>query len=198
MCAAATVESGSLWIPVIAALGASVLTGVFTFGIEAWRRRQDARAERNRLLGVAASQMARDSAPFVQLASSLRLTMEVRSGLSEGLSVVTRLRAPMDPLEIHDRLAGAIAPLVDAQSTIWLHGDQQLVEAANQLVLRCTDVLGLAVAPDSGAARLTLRRVAWSDAQDQLVQDAIAAVAAARTALVRYVRDSEIDLLAGD
>jgi hypothetical protein len=67
--------------------------------------------------------------------------MVVRSGVIEGLNVALRLRKPSDPLEINDYLFSELAPILDAQSVVWLSGDTALIRSAGDVVLAVADVI---------------------------------------------------------
>jgi hypothetical protein len=76
-----------LWIPVIAALGSSALTGMVAFGLEWWRSKKvdkSAQAERR---ARAYSMLLTRSTIIAHLASDLHIAMELRSGLAESINV---------------------------------------------------------------------------------------------------------------
>ncbi|MCW2539252.1 MAG: hypothetical protein JWN95_977 [Frankiales bacterium] len=54
-------------------------------------------------------------------------TAKLRSGFGEGIDIATRIRKPLDPLQLHDWIAQEFDPLNTAWSEIWTSGDQELV-----------------------------------------------------------------------
>ncbi len=73
----------NLWVPVIAALGSSFLTGLVAFGLEWWRSYRADKSARAERRSRAYSMLLTRSIVISQLASDLHFTMEVRSGLGE-------------------------------------------------------------------------------------------------------------------
>jgi hypothetical protein len=69
-------------------------------------------------------------------------TMKFRSGLKEGLDVTFRHRKPADLLELHDWMAQDLAPLNTALSELRTLADREGVQLANDVVGRCSDLLG--------------------------------------------------------
>jgi hypothetical protein len=198
------IDTGVLWAPVLAALGASALTLGGAFWLEARRRVHAGRAAQQDALRAAVSVMLTESLLMTTLAGSLRLTMQVRSGLAEGLDVLRRGRKPVDPLELHDRMAAALKPIAEAQSVIWVRGRQDHAEAANSLLLRCMDLIDEGTT--EGAARspmeTTVRGQEWTEVQQAQLIEKVAAVGIARAHLAELARThggmAMIDVLAGD
>ncbi len=125
-----------------AALGSSALTGAISFGViwvREWRREK---ASDRAALRVAVVELLSRSMAVVMRARTLGETMRFRSGLKEGMDVTLRQRKPADPLELHDWMAQDLVPLNAALSDLWTRADQEGVRLANEVVARCTDVLG--------------------------------------------------------
>jgi hypothetical protein len=144
-------------LAVVAALGASLLTGLASLGVVAfqeWRRRKE--ADRDALLAAVTEMLSRSLAVSLR-AQTMGLTMKVRSGLGEGVDVALRQRKPADPLELHDWIAQDLAPLNAAWSEIWARGDQEMVRLANGLLSACMGLMGVSTErqpADSVAARV--------------------------------------------
>jgi hypothetical protein len=64
----------------------------------------------------------------------------MRRGLKEGLDITLRQRKPLDLLDVYDWVAQDWAPLFQAWSTIWLHGDQEMVRLANDVSRRSGEI----------------------------------------------------------
>src|SRR5260370_14027187 len=153
----------NLWVPVIAALGSSFLTGLVAFGLEWWRSYRADKSARAERRSRAYSMLLTRSIVISQLASDLHFTMEVRSGLGAGVNLLK----PLDPLELADRLRAEAQPLYEAWSEVWVVGSKEAISEANDLVAHCGDVMGAAT--QQGEARSEfLRRIAgekWTQEQ---------------------------------
>jgi len=129
---------------------------------------------------------------FAQRAHALLTTARVRTGLSESLDVLLRLRRPVDPMELHDWLQQGTRPLYDAWSSTWVSSSPAMVTRGNVVIDACTGVL-VAVserAPARGPARLRegiVGRGADRD-QEERLRAAIHALAMARRDYSELVR----------
>jgi hypothetical protein len=120
-------------------------------------------------------------------------TMKIRSGLGEGVDIVTHQRKPFDPLEMHDWMAQHMAPLNAAWSAIWAGGDQELVRRANALLSACSDLISVSTArmpAETAGARLR-RQVAgerWTQEMLDKLQESRTMMAQAREKLAQHAR----------
>jgi hypothetical protein len=133
-------------VAIVAAFGASLLTGGASLGVvwfQEWRR---GRADDADALHAAAMGLLTRSLAVGMRAQAMGQLMRLRSGLAEGIEVATRQRKPVDPLELHDWMAQEIAPLNAAQMELWARADQEGVRLANDVVGKCMDLLGANVA----------------------------------------------------
>ena len=90
-----------IWAPVIAAVGASALTGLVAFGID-WRGARRERHEGRRIeRRDAYAKLLSITALISHTAGALHMTMELRSGLQEGVDIGTGKRQPLDPLDLY-------------------------------------------------------------------------------------------------
>ena len=174
-----------LWIPVIAALGSSLLTGFAAFGLEWWRAKSVGKAVRVERRSRAYALLLTRSLIIAHLASDLHVAMEVRSGLREGLDVTLRFRKALDPLELTDRLRAETQPLYEAWSEVWVVGSKTAIPIANDLITHCGNVIG--VATQRGKARpLWLQGIAgtkWTQQQLDQWQEELRNLAEARRQL---------------
>lgn len=174
-----------LWIPVIAALGSSALTGLVVVGLEWWRSSREGRAARAERRGRAYTRLLAQSGVIAHTASGLHVAMEARSGLREGLNVMLRLQKPSDPLDLIDRLRVDIQPLYEAWSEVWAVGSKEAISEANDLVARCGAVMGAAT--QQGKARPEFLRMIsgekWTQAQLDQWQEELRGLAEARRRL---------------
>jgi hypothetical protein len=186
----------SLWIPVVAALGASLLTGIFGFGgealrdrrsgaIEAERRRRDAYVE---FLIAANGQIA-----------TLTTVRELRK-LGTGLKPVVTIDDPVAFLQQFNRESMLVFA---AWTRVWLHGSQDAITISNRFVDAVIPATGAATA--MGKARpLLLSRLlgeAWTKEQENEYADALRNLGRIRIefakAARKELREADVEMLAG-
>lgn len=129
------------WAVAAAALGASALTIVGSFWLERWRGRQAARTSRHEQLRAACGQLNSHAISLALRSNALYLTTVLRSGIGEGFDVVLYHRKPVDPLELTGWLLPDWEAIAQAQMTIELFGDEDLIRSAADVVLRAMAVL---------------------------------------------------------
>jgi hypothetical protein len=177
----------------VAALGAAALTALASLGVVAYQQwRHNAAASRASLHAAIIELLARSVAVMLR-SDSMRLAVEQRSGLKEGIDITTRTRKPIEPLELHDWLAQDWAPLTAAWSEIWTRGDSQTVRLANDLVGKCGNVLGMSTsraAPTTVSDRLHRWLVGerWSPEMLEAHKQAQRELAEARKRLAEHAR----------
>jgi hypothetical protein len=139
----------SVWVPVVAALGASLLTGAASLGV-AWKQaRWHAAADRGQRLASACSDVLSGSMLVANRARVLNATIRVRSGLTEATDIALHHRNPVDPLEVYDWLAQDHTALHKAVSEVWLRSPAILGTIASDIELQCARLLELATSlPD--------------------------------------------------
>jgi hypothetical protein len=125
----------------IAALGASALTAIATFGLETWRAHNQRRRDQDAALSDACVSLLGATMRLVFRARAMRDTMISRSGLSESLDILLHNRRPTDSMQLTDWLLIDLAPALDAQSEIWTLGGETLIESAATLVSASTAVV---------------------------------------------------------
>lgn len=180
----------SIWAPVVAALGASGLTGLSGIGTIWWQQRRVDRREAKAKKEQAYSQLIAHSLSFTIRAGALRNAMQMRSGLGEGIDVATRTRKPLDPLGFHDWFARGTAPINEAWSIIEVIGTPEAVRAATDLMDACADLVG--VATQAGEARgkvaTAVKGLAWTPEQQKAFDDMTKRVMQERSAFIRVAR----------
>lgn len=124
---------------------------------------------------------------------TLITTLKVRTGLTEGLSVVAGLRKPVDTFELHDWLDIDFRPLMDAWSRVWVSGTPRGVELGNKVIdasMQVISVLDMPAPADTnlrGRVSRTLKRVST----DHLIAEfetQLASLAVARRDMAHLVR----------
>lgn len=173
-----------VWAPVIAALGSSFLTVLGTFGVTERQRTKREQASARLDRSTAYGDLLARSTTLSLRAGALGNAMRLRSGLTESLDVLLRLRRPLDPLELHDWIDKDVGPITEAWSRVWAVGTQEAIEMANRLVLACMDVLSSATSPDSrrnwlltatrGEVWTKHLRAAYDGAMERLARERIA------------------------
>jgi hypothetical protein len=176
---------------VVAAIGASGLTGAVGFGTIWWQQRH---IDDRKAIGkkeLAYRQLIAHSLSFSIRASALRNAMEMRSGLAEGMNVVTGIRRALDPLEFHDWLAQGFAPINEAWSTIEVIGIPEAVLAATKLVDACADLVGVATQAGQarGKAATAVKGLSWTSEQQNALETATQRVTEERQAFIRLARE---------
>jgi len=180
----------SIWAPVVAALGASALTGAFGLGTIRWQERRKDRAADLDRRGSAYLQLIARSLSFSTRAATLRNTMQLRSGAGEGLDVALRVRRPADPLALHDWFAQAYEPINEAWSTIQMIGSPHAIDAATQLLDACGDLLAIATRPGEARGKVLTAIVGmgWTPEQESFYQAALERLVKEREALIKIAR----------
>lgn len=182
-----------VWAPVIAALGASFLTVLGTWGLNQFQHRQ-AKREAERQEQHAAYQLVLNrSMTFAFRARTLGDAMRFRSGLNESLSVLLRLRRTLDSLELYDWIDRDLRPLGDAWLRVWVVGTQQAIDAADRVMIACEEVMGAATArPNRGLIGRAYRALAgevWTKEQLANFDSALERLAEERVAFVKIMRE---------
>jgi len=174
-----------IWVPVVAALGASLLTGLVAFGMEWWRSRKVGKSGLADRRSRAYSTLLTRSTTVMQLATNLHVAMELRSGLREGINVTAGIRKALDPLELADRLNTEMQPLYEAWSEVWVVGSKEAIAEVNDLIARCGAVMGAAT--QRGKARplwlVAITGEKWTQAQLDEWQEEMRGLAEARRIL---------------
>ena len=178
------------WIPVIAALGASALTGLVTLGLDERRVRRQRREGLTERRVHAYSQMISHAASFALAAGAMHLTAQIRSGFIEALDIVLHHRKPVEPLDFHDWLMRELSPMLDAMAEIWVVGTPNAVVAANELMKKCNKVFELG--GNRGESGSSLMRYLVGEkrtpAQVDSFQEAIDKMSEARKKLAEVAR----------
>jgi hypothetical protein len=180
-------------VALVAALGASALTGLASLGVvwmQEWRRQKA--SDEDALRGAAGELLSRSMAISAR-AQTLGNTMRLRSGLKEGFDVAMRHRKLMDPLELHDWMAQDIIPLNAALDEIWTRDNQEGIRLANAVVSECTNLLGVNTArqPTSNGWDAVRRWAAgdqWTPETTEELNRALRSLAQARKVYAEHVR----------
>ena len=70
------------------------------------------------------------------------MTMEYRSGLREGLNVLSGKYKALDPLELARWQITEMQPLWEAWSEVWAVGSEEAIAEANDLINKCGEAIG--------------------------------------------------------
>jgi hypothetical protein len=130
------------WAIVVSGVSGGILAIIAAWGSAFYQQRalgeREAAAARNR----AYLELLTRSMTLAQRAQALRLTARLRSGLTESLDVLLRQRRPLDPMQLHDWMMEDMRPAYQAWSDSWIAAPPTVVEAANQLIAACAEVIG--------------------------------------------------------
>lgn len=165
----------SLWVPVVAALGAALLTTLGALLLEAQRQRAAARAasvQRRRTAYIGLIQAAHGTLTLGQV---LRSVLKVQSGLDDSISVLIRLRKAVNPFDLAWRLADELTPLLNAQAGVLACGSPRAVSAAKDVVTSASQYLQAATVMTS-RQRALMGVMPWkpSEEQDKVFGDHLA------------------------
>ncbi len=141
-------------LTVVAALGASALTGLASLWIVAFQEWRRGKASNQDALRAATGELLARSLAITLRAETIASTVRQRSRIAERLYVVMHNRKPVDLLELHDWIAQDWAPLNAALSELWTRSDQEGVRLANDLVAKCADLLRISVTAQSRRERV--------------------------------------------
>ncbi|MHB1526528.1 MAG: hypothetical protein ACYCZN_09650 [Candidatus Dormibacteria bacterium] len=150
----------SIWAPVVAALGASILTAVASLGVTWYREHLHGIVARRTRRRDAYTALYNASMAAALRASTLDLTIRVRSGVGESVDVLLGKRKMLDPLELHDWLMQDWAPVHEAAGHVMLLGSPAAAELSRQIVLQCATLVQHATSlPPTAGALPRLRQV---------------------------------------
>ncbi len=182
------------WAAVIAAFGASALTGLASLGVMWWQQHLRQKSAAQAAIDAAVTEMLSRSMAVSLRADAVGQMIKIRSGLMEGVDIVlTRVRKPLDMFEFYDWMAQDMAPMNAAWSAIWAHGDQELVMRANALLAACTELLsastaGMPAETLLAKAKRTVAGERWTPEMLEEMHKALTTLAAAREQLAQYAR----------
>jgi len=128
---------------VVAALGASSLTGLVTFGLDWWRARRTHREASQAALREACERLITAASMHAHRAGVLQQAALLRSGFPESLDIVLRHRKPVEVQDIADYQLGDLEAILAAQSTIWTLGDEPLIAGAGRVVMIAIEIISL-------------------------------------------------------
>lgn len=137
-----------VWAPVIAALGASFLTLLGSFGLFQWQRWRDNRASTRTNKEIAYHELHARTYSFVRRAGTLGLAKQFRSGIAEIVSVSLGQRKPLDVFQLHEWLEADFRPIAEAYSKVCLVGSQEAIDIANNILTACGKLINAATATD--------------------------------------------------
>lgn len=156
----------SLWVPVVAALGASLLTSLGAWVLEASRQRAAARSSALRVRRVAYVALVEAANGMLMLGQTLRALLPVQSGFGVSLAEALHLRRSVDPYELAWRMADEIRPVLDAQAGVLSCGSQRAATASKEVVAKTADYLQAATAT-TRAQRKWMGVVLWKPTREQ-------------------------------
>jgi hypothetical protein len=187
------VNSG--WIPVIAALGASLLTTVAVVGVEFLREHDADQELRRQQRRDAYSRFLVATAKFINITSEVHTIRQL-----VGKRAVTRID---DPVEFVHRFNSDIEPLMNAWSDVWLSGSGEAITAANRLVDATIPAMGMATAKGKALPWIVSAFLGerWSDHQERTFKDSLRKVGVLRKEFAEVARreigEPTSDLFAG-
>jgi hypothetical protein len=179
------------WPPaVVAAFIASGITLLGTVVRDSRQRIRDGKSAVKKSRSAAYGDMLAHSMSLAARAQTVRGLLPLRSGLDEGVSIVLRLRKPIDSFDLHDWLDRDLAPLTNAWSQVWAVGSQEGIDAADELMDACADLIGAATKHDESRnkVRAAVRGIVWTPEEVESYDKALSRLSEQRVAFVRLMR----------
>jgi hypothetical protein len=178
------------WAIVTAGLGGSVVTGGVAVILGRARVRADERTRLQTDRKAAYSDLLAASGMVTEWAGAMHVTMELRSGLKEGLDVTLRHRKLLDPLDLMSARAPVSEALFRAWSAAWVVASADGIRCANEVVDAAQAALGAATTRGEARGRVdrTIRGEAWTPEQLEDWNKANQRLAAARRSLALLAR----------
>jgi hypothetical protein len=178
------------WAIVTAGLGGSVVTGGLAVALEAVRVRADRIARIQADRKAAYSDLLAASGMVIDWAGAMHVTMELRSGLKEGMDVTFGHRKLLDALDIMQSRSPVSVALFKAWSAAWVVASADGIRCANDVVDAAQGALGAATTRGEARGRVdrTIRGEAWTPKQLEDWSRAIERVAQARRSLALLAR----------
>ena len=155
------IEAWVIWVPVVAAVFASLLTGAVTWGVTAWTRRQDERDDQDRMRRAAYLGLLQASTEVLLLGQRVHWTLRLRTGLRESLNVTLRYWKPVEPMDLIDLGLATLQRVLDAQTHVWSVGTQAGIDAADKVVEAASDFVQATTDNGSSGAATRLGLMPW-------------------------------------
>jgi hypothetical protein len=155
-------QANAVWIPVIAALGASLLTTVAVFGVELLREQDAKRSAVGDHRRNAYARFLDASATFMSRASEAHEIRRIATGAMAPASID-------NGVEFLQKFNRELDPLMHAWSAVWLSGSSEAIKAANKLIDATTPTMRAASAQGKAVPALVARIVGekWTEQQER-------------------------------
>jgi hypothetical protein len=179
----------SIWAPVVAALGASVLTLFGSFGLSEHQSRVRERAHRVQERSAAYGALLAKSLDLVMRVQATDALMRLRSGVGDSAAIGFHVER-FSITNYIDWIDRAFRPMYEAWSQVWAVGSQDAVNAANLLVMASNDLVRTSMAPDqkSGWLRSVVSGESWTEEQRSTLRQAMRRVTKERVAFAAVMR----------
>jgi hypothetical protein len=188
--AAAAAGSADIWAPVVAALGASLLTIMGSFGLTHHRQKLRERAAREEGRSAAYRDLHGRSLDIMMRVRAVGEVMRLRSSRGEPRDIPLRGAEPVDLFKILEWIVPAFQPFSDAWSRVCAVGSQPGIDAGRSLVLAVYNLMSTAVSPASERGWLLefLDGKPWTDLQRKTYEEAIDSINKERAELINVMR----------
>lgn len=173
----------SAWIPVIAALGASLLTTAAVLGVELLRQHDAREGHRSQQRRDAYNRFLFASAKFMNIATEVHTIRR----LATGITAPARIQ---DGVEFIRQFNRDVEPLFEAWSAVWLVGSAGAIEVANRLVTASIPAMSMATAKGEALPDLIARFFGerWKDQQERDFNDALGNIGRLRKEFAEVAR----------
>jgi len=180
-----------LWAPVVAALGAALLTVLGTWGLDALRHRRAAKDSHVEQVTQAYGDVLRWSQSLLLRAQALGQQGRYDSGIIGRLENFIR-RDHYTPMRVFEEIRADVEPLQAAASRVWLIGTPEGIDLARKVMAAAEAVLGASTAlPERGRLESSFRAVVGehlTEDQEEAARRAVDQLVAARTSFAQLAR----------
>jgi hypothetical protein len=180
----------NIWVPVIAALGASALTVFGSFWLGEHQNRLRKRADQLKERSVAYGVLLARSYDLIMRVGVTDSVVSLSSSPAESIELTFRSK-PLDLFDFFDWMDKSFQPLNDAWSRVWAVGSQDAINAANLLFKASTDLMSKSMSSDLnvGWLRTAINGSPWTEEQRAALAEAARAVARARVTFAAIMRE---------
>lgn len=179
-----------VWVPVIAALGASILTNLGNVGLYWLQRRKESKAAVRKEQAEAYGDLLARTSLLHYRAMLAGVLARSHSGLEYRLNLLFRFSRPIDFFEMTRWTGESFQLVTDAWLRVWVVGSQDAVDAADRLMDAAGGIVSATTSlnTDQSAVSKSIRGEVWSEAQRKSYDDAVRRISREHVAFAKVVR----------
>lgn len=181
------------WPVLIGSISGVLVAAIITFTSTVYQQRRIDRREARASLGSACTELLTRSASLVHRAQVLSLEARFRTGLAEGVLIALGREKPLRAMQLLEWLLTDLEPAYKAWSGVWVGAPASLIQAANNLISACEEVIGAATSRTPSKLGRHLRELALGGLEDvgqrERMVTAVEALSLARREFTMLVRE---------